>query len=82
MNRASLESTPPPTALAASSALAAASAAAAGRRQRTLRKLPAFLRPPKDTVKYAAIFLDVNSREELLCRCVKEGVGEKKEEEV
>ena len=65
MDRASLETTPSPP---ASTAASSSSSLAAARRQQTLRELPAFLRPPKDTVRYAAIFLDVNSREELLCR--------------
>jgi hypothetical protein len=64
--QASLETPPPsPPAWTASSS---SSSLAAARRQETLRKLPAFLRPPKDAVRYAAIFLDVDSREELLCR--------------
>lgn len=49
-----------------SSAAAASSPSAAV--LRTLEKLPAFLRPPEDTVRYAAVFLDVISRERLLVR--------------
>lgn len=65
--QASLETSPPLATSTASSSPSPSSLAAA-RRQETLRKLPAFLRPPRDAVRYAAIFLDVDSREELLCR--------------
>jgi len=72
--RASLEeekTTTPPTL----TLLSLPSSSSSARRQQTYRKLPAFLRPPRDSVRYAAFFLDVNSRERLLCRSVSRGGG-------